>query len=200
MNDNITIKKLFCDISKFMISVMALCCSFSYFLKVVYSYAIEGLPLLLAVKYNFMNIYLLWIAGLAVWLTIKEKGLAFATSLILFTSGYFGRLLGEDVFIREEFAVRITAIFVVVMLVSGYLRYRYRGGETRLLDYLILAACTVFLSCINDVGLIAYWLQIFDFNYVKDFMIGMYVPCSAGLIYFFEVMIRNEVLHVDSPN
>lgn len=200
MNDNITIKKLFCDISKFMISVMALCCSFSCFLKVVYSYAIEGFPLLLAVKYNFMNIYLLWIAGLAVWLTIKEKGLAFATSLIIFTSGYFGRLLGEDVFIREEFAVRITAIFVVVMLVLGYLRYRYRGGETRLLDYLILAACTVFLSCINDVGLIAYWLKIFDFNYVKDVMIGMYVPCSAGLIYLFEVMIRNEVLHVDSPN
>lgn len=200
MNDNITIKKLFCDISKFMISVMALCCSFSYFLKVVYSYAIEGFPLLLAVKYNFMNIYLLWIAGLAVWLTIKEKGLAFATSLIIFTSGYFGRLLGEDVFIREEFAVRITAIFVVVMLVLGYLRYRYSGGETRLLDYLILAACTVFLSCINDVGFIAYWLQIFAFNYVKDFVIGMYVPCSAGLIYFFEVMIRNEVLHVDSPN
>lgn len=200
MNDNITIKKLFCDISKFMISVMALCCSFSYFLKVVYSYAIEGFPLLLAVKYNFMNIYLLWIAGLAVWLTIKEKGLAFATALILFTSGYFGRLLGDDVFIREEFAVRITAIFVVVMLVLGYLRYRYSGGETRLLDYLILAACTVFLSCINDVGLIAYWLQIFDFNYVKDFMIGMYVPCSAGLIYFFEVLIRNEVLQVDSSN
>lgn len=200
MNDNITIKKLFCDISKFMISVMALCCSFSYFLKVVYSYAIEGFPLLLAVKYNFMNIYLLWIAGLAVWLTIKEKGLAFVTSLIIFTSGYFGRLLGEDVFIMKEFAVRITAIFVVVMLVLGYLRYRYRGGDTRLLDYLILAACTVFLSCINDVGLIAYWLQIFDFNYVKDFMIGMYVPCSAGLIYFFEVMIRNEVLHVDSSN
>lgn len=200
MNDNITIKKLFCDISKFMISVMALCCSFSYFLKVVYSYAIEVFPLLLAVKYNFMNIYLLWIAGLAVWLTIKEKGLAFATALILFTSGYFGRLLGDDVFIREEFAVRITAIFVVVMLVLGYLRYRYSGGETRLLDYLILAACTVFLSCINDVGLIAYWLQIFDFNYVKDFMIGMYVPCSAGLIYFFEVLIRNEVLQVDSSN
>lgn len=200
MNDNITIKKLFFDIFKFMISVMALCCSFSYFLKVVYSYAIEGFPLLLAVKYNFMNIYLLWIAGLVVWLTIKEKGLAFATSLILFTSGYFRRLLGEDIFIREEFAVRITAIFVVVMLVLGYLRYRYRGGETRLLDYLILAACTVFLSCINDVGLIAYWLQIFAFNYVKDFVIGMYVPCSAGLIYFFEVMIRNEVLHVDSPN
>lgn len=200
MNDNITIKKLFFDIFKFMISVMALCCSFSYFLKVVYSYAIEGFPLLLAVKYNFMNIYLLWIAGLVVWLTIKEKGLAFATSLILFTSGYFGRLLGEDVFIREEFAVRITAIFVVVMLVSGYLRYRYRGGETRLFDYLILAACTVFLSCINDVCLIVYWLQIFDFNYVKDFMIGMYVPCSAGLIYFFEVLIRNEVLQVDSSN
>lgn len=200
MNDNITIKKLFFDIFKFMISVMALCCSFSYFLKVVYSYAIEGFPLLLAVKYNFMNIYLLWIAGLVVWLTIKEKGLAFATSLILFTSGYFGRLLGEDVFIVEEFAVRITAIFVVVMLVSGYLRYRYRGGETRLFDYLILAACTVFLSCINDVCLIVYWLQIFDFNYVKDFMIGMYVPCSAGLIYFFEVLIRNEVLQVDSSN
>ena len=200
MNDNITIKKLFFDIFKFMISVMALCCSFSYFLKVVYSYAIEGFPLLLAVKYNFMNIYLLWIAGLAVWLTIKEKGLAFATSLIIFTSGYFGRLLGEDVFIMKEFAVRITAIFVVVMLVLGYLRYRYRGSETRLLDYLILAACTVFLSCINDVGLIAYWLQIFAFNYVKDFVIGMYVPCSAGLIYFFEVMIRNEVLHVDSSN
>ena len=200
MNDNITIKKLFCDMLKFMISVMALCCSFSYFLKVVYSYAIEGLPLLIAVKYNFMHIYLLLIAGLAVWLTIKEKGLAFATALILFTSGYFGRLLGEGVFIREEFAVRITAIFVVVMLVLGYLRYRYSGGETRLLDYLILAASTVFLSCINDVGLIAYWLQIFDFNYVKDFVIGMYVPCSAGLIYFFEVMIRNEVLHVDSPN
>jgi uncharacterized membrane protein len=200
MNDNITIKKLFCDMLKFMISVMALCCSFSYFLKVVYSYAIEGLPLLVAVKYNFMHIYLLLIAGLAVWLTIKEKGLTFTTSLILFTSGYFGRLLGEDIFIREEFAVRITAIFVVVMLVLGYLRYRYRGGETRLLDYLILAACTVFLSCINDVGLIAYWLQIFDFNYVKDFVIGMYVPCSAGLIYFFEVMIRNEVLHVNSPN
>lgn len=200
MNDNITIKKLFCDISKFMISVMALCCSFSYFLKVVYSYAIEGFPLLLAVKYNFMNIYLLWIAGLAVWLTIKEKGLAFATSLIIFTSGYFGRLLGEDVFIREEFAVRITAIFVVVMLVLGYLRYRYSGGETRLLDYLILAACTVFLSCINDVGFIAYWLQIFAFNYVKDFVIGMYVPCSTGLIYFFEVMILNEVLHVDFSN
>lgn len=126
--------------------------------------------------------------------------ITFATSLILFTSGYFGRLLGEDIFIREEFAVRITAIFVVVMLVLGYLRYRYRGGETRLLDYLILAACTVFLSCINDVGLIAYWLQIFDFNYVKDFVIGMYVPCSTGLIYFFEVMIRNEVLHVDSSN
>ena len=142
----------------------------------------------------------MWIAGLAVWLTIKEKGLAFATALILFTSGYFGRLLGEDVFIREEFAVRITAIFVVVMLVLGYLRYRYRGGETRLLDYLILATCTVFLSCINDVGLIAYWLKIFAFNYVKDFVIGMYVPCSAGLIYFFEVMIRNEVLHVDSSN
>lgn len=200
MNDNITIKKLFFDIFKFMISVMALCCSFSYFLKVVYSYAIEGFPLLLAVKYNFMNIYLLWIAGLVVWLTIKEKGLAFATSLILFTSGYFGRLLGEDVFIVEEFAVRITAIFVVVMLVLGYLRYRYSGGETRLLDYLILAACTVFLSCINDVGFIAYWLQIFAFNYVKDFVIGMYVPCSTGLIYFFEVMIRNEVLHVDSSN
>lgn len=200
MNDNITIKKLFCDMLKFMISVMALCCSFSYFLKVVYSYAIEGLPLLVAVKYNFMHIYLLLIAGLAVWLTIKEKGLAFATALILFTSGYFGRLLGEGVFIREEFAVRITAIFVVVMLVLGYLRYRYSGGETRLLDYLILAACTVFLSCINDVGLIAYWLQIFAFNYVKDFVIGMYVPCSAGLIYFFEVMIRNEVLHVDSSN
>lgn len=200
MNDNITIKKLFFDIFKFMISVMALCCSFSYFLKVVYSYAIEGFPLLLAVKYNFMNIYLLWIAGLVVWLTIKEKGLAFATSLILFTSGYLGRLLGEDVFIVEEFAVRITAIFVVIMLVLGYLRYRYRGGETRLLEYLILAACTVFLSCINDVGLIAYWLQIFDFNYVKDFMIGMYVPCSAGLIYFFEVLIRNEVLQVDSSN
>ena len=132
MNDNITIKKLFCDMLKFMISVMALCCSFSYFLKVVYSYAIEGFPLLIAVKYNFMHIYLLWIAGLAVWLTIKEKGLAFATALILFTSGY--------------------------------------------------------------------WLQIFDFNYVKDFMIGMYVPCSAGLIYLFEVMIRNEVLHVDSSN
>ena len=82
--------------------------------------------------------------------------ITFATSLILFTSGYLGRLLGEDIFIREEFAVRITAIFVVVMLVLGYLRYRYRGGETRLLDYLILAACTVFLSCINDVGLIAY--------------------------------------------
>lgn len=200
MNDNITIKKLFCDMLKFMISVMALCCSFSYFLKVVYSYAIEGFSLLMAVKYNFMHIYLLLIAGLAVWLTIKEKGLAFATALILFTSGYFGRLLGEDVFIREEFAVRITAIFVVVMLVLGYLRYRYRGGETRLLDYLILAACTVFLSCINDVGLIAYWLKIFDFNYVKDVMIGMYVPCSAGLIYFFEVMMRNEVLHVDSSN
>lgn len=200
MNDNITIKKLFCDMLKFMISVMALCCSFSYFLKVVYSYAIEGFSLLMAVKYNFMHIYLLLIAGLAVWLTIKEKGLAFATYLILFTSGYFGRLLGEGVFIREEFAVRITAIFVVVMLVLGYLRYRYRGGETRLLDYLILAACTVFLSCINDVGLIAYWLKIFDFNYVKDFVIGMYVPCSAGLIYFFEVMIRNEVLHVDSSN
>lgn len=200
MNDNITIKKLFCDMLKFMISVMALCCSFSYFLKVVYSYAIEGFPLLIAVKYNFMHIYLLWIAGLAVWLTIKEKGLAFATALILFTSGYFGRLLGEDVFIREEFAVRITAIFVIVMLVLGYLRYRYRGGETRLLDYLILAACTVFLSCINDVGLIAYWLKIFDFNYVKDVMIGMYVPCSAGLIYLFEVMIRNEVLHVDFSN
>ena len=200
MNDNITIKKLFCDMLKFMISVMALCCSFSYFLKVVYSYAIEGLPLLVAVKYNFMHIYLLLIAGLAVWLTIKEKGLAFTTSLILFASGYFGRLLGEGVFIREEFAVRITAIFVVVMLVLGYLRYRYRGGETRLLDYLILAACTVFLSCINDVGLIAYWLKIFDFNYVKDFVIGMYVPCIAGLIYFFEVMIRNEVLHVDSSN
>lgn len=200
MNDNITIKKLFCDMLKFMISVMALCCSFSYFLKVVYSYAIEGLPLLVAVKYNFMHIYLLLIAGLAVWLTIKEKGLAFTTSLILFASGYFGRLLGEGVFIREEFAVRITAIFVVVMLVLGYLRYRYRGGETRLLDYLILAACTVFLSCINDVGLIAYWLKIFDFDYVKDVMIGMYVPCSAGLIYLFEVMIRNEVLHVDSSN
>lgn len=200
MNDNITIKKLFCDMLKFMISVMALCCSFSYFFKVVYSYAIEGFSLLMAVKYNFMHIYLLLIAGLAVWLTIKEKGLAFTTSLILFTSGYFGRLLGEDIFIREEFAVRITAIFVVVMLVLGYLRYRYSGGETRLLDYLILAACTVFLSCINDVGLIAYWLQIFDFNYVKDFVIGMYVPCSAGLIYFFEVMIRNEVLHVDSSN
>lgn len=200
MNDNITIKKLFCDMLKFMISVMALCCSFSYFLKVVYSYAIEGLPLLVAVKYNFMHIYLLLIAGLAVWLTIEEKGLAFTTSLILFASGYFGRLLGEGVFIREEFAVRITAIFVVVMLVLGYLRYRYRGGETRLLDYLILAACTVFLSCINDVGLIAYWLKIFDFNYVKDFVIGMYVPCIAGLIYFFEVMIRNEVLHVDSSN
>lgn len=200
MNDNITIKKLFCDMLKFMISVMALCCSFSYFLKVVYSYAIEGFSLLMAVKYNFMHIYLLLITGLAVWLTIKEKGLAFATYLILFTSGYFGRLLGEGVFIREEFAVRITAIFVVVMLVLGYLRYRYRGGETRLLDYLILAACTVFLSCINDVGLIAYWLKIFDFNYVKDFVIGMYVPCSAGLIYFFEVMIRNEVLHVDSSN
>lgn len=200
MNDNITIKKLFCDMLKFMISVMALCCSFSYFFKVVYSYAIEGFSLLMAVKYNFMHIYLLLIAGLAVWLTIKEKGLAFTTSLILFTSGYFGRLLGEDIFIRGEFAVRITAIFVVVMLVLGYLRYRYRGGETRLLDYLILAACTVFLSCINDVGLIAYWLQIFDFNYVKDFVIGMYVPCSAGLIYFFEVMIRNEVLHVDSSN
>lgn len=200
MNDNITIKKLFCDMLKFMISVMALCCSFSYFFKVVYSYAIEGFSLLMAVKYNFMHIYLLLIAGLAVWLTIKEKGLAFATSLILFTSGYFGRLLGEGVFIREEFAVRITAIFVVVMLVLGYLRYRYRGGETRLLDYLILAACTVFLSCINDVGLIAYWLKIFAFNYVKDFVIGMYVPCSAGLIYFFEVMIRNEVLHVDSSN
>lgn len=200
MNDNITIKKLFCDMLKFMISVMALCCSFSYFLKVVYSYAIEGFPLLIAVKYNFMHIYLLWIAGLAVWLTIKEKGLAFATSLILFTSGYFGRLLGEDVFIREEFAVRITAIFVVVMLVLGYLRYRYRGAETRLLDYLILATSTVFLSCINDVGIIANCLQIFDFNYVKDFMIGMYVPCSAGLIYFFEVMIRNEVLQVDSSN
>lgn len=126
--------------------------------------------------------------------------ITFATALILFTSGYFGRLLGDDVFIREEFAVRITAIFVVVMLVLEYLRYRYCGGETRLLDYLILAACTVFLSCINDVGLIAYWLQIFAFNYVKDFVIGMYVPCSAGLIYFFEVMIRNEVLHVDSPN
>lgn len=126
--------------------------------------------------------------------------ITFATALILFTSGYFGRLLGEGVFIREEFAVRITAIFVVVMLVLGYLRYRYRGGETRLLDYLILAACTVFLSCINDVGLIAYWLQIFDFNYVKDFVIGMYVPCSAGLIYFIEVMMRNEVLHVDSSN
>lgn len=200
MNDNITIKKLFCDMLKFMISVMALCCSFSYFFKVVYSYAIEGFSLLMAVKYNFMHIYLLLIAGLAVWLTIKEKGLAFATALIIFASGYFGRLLGEGVFIREEFAVRITAIFVVVMLVLGYLRYRYRGGETRLLDYLILAACTVFLSCINDVGLIAYWLQIFDFNYVKDFVIGMYVPCSAGLIYFFEVMIRNEVLHVDSSN
>lgn len=200
MNDNITIKKLFCDMLKFMISVMALCCSFSYFLKVVYSYAIEGFPLLIAVKYNFMHIYLLWIAGLAVWLTIKEKGLAFATSLILFTSGYFGRLLGEDVFIREKFAVRITAIFVVVMLVLGYLRYRYRGAETRLLDYLILATSTVFLSCINDVGIIANCLQIFDFNYVKDFMIGMYVPCSAGLIYFFEVMIRNEVLQVDSSN
>lgn len=169
-----------------MISVMALCCSFSYFLKVVYSYAIEGFPLLIAVKYNFMHIYLLWIAGLVVWLTIKEKGLAFATSLILFTSGYFGRLLVEDVFIVKEFAVRITAVFVLVMLVLGYLRYRYRCGETRLLDYLILAACTVFLSCINDVGLIAYWLQIFDFNYVKDFMIGMYVPCSAGLIYFLK--------------
>lgn len=86
------------------------------------------------------------------------------------------------------------------MLVLGYLRYRYSGGEIRLLDYLILAACTVFLSCINGVGLIAYCLQIFDFNYVKDFMIGMYVPCSAGLIYFFEVMIRNEVLHVDFSN
>lgn len=34
----------------------------------------------------------------------------------------------------------------------------------------------------------------------EDFVIGMYVPCSAGLIYFFEVMIRNEVLHVDSSN
>jgi hypothetical protein len=34
----------------------------------------------------------------------------------------------------------------------------------------------------------------------EDVMIGMYVPCSAGLIYFFEVMIRNEVLHVDSSN
>lgn len=34
----------------------------------------------------------------------------------------------------------------------------------------------------------------------EDFVIGMYVSCSAGLIYFFEVMIRNEVLHVDSPN
>lgn len=200
MNDNITIKKLFCNMLKFMISIMALCCSFSYFFKVVYSYAIEGFSLLMAVKYNFMHIYLLLIAGLAVWLTIKEKGLAFATALILFASGYFGRLLGEGVFIREEFAVRITAIFVVVMLVLGYLRYRYSGGETRLLDYLILAACTVFLSCINDVGLIAYWLQIFDFNYVKDFVIGMYVPCSAGLIYFFEVMIRNEILHVDSSN
>lgn len=126
--------------------------------------------------------------------------ITFATALILFTSGYFGRLLGEDVFIREEFAVRITAIFVVVMLVLGYLRYRYRGAETRLLDYLILAASTAFLSCINDVGLIAYWLLIFDFNYVKDFVIAMYVPCSAGLIYLFEVMIRNEVLHVDSSN
>lgn len=126
--------------------------------------------------------------------------ITFATALILFTSGYFGRLLGEDVFIREEFAVRITAIFVVVMLVLGYLRYRYRGAETRLLDYLILAASTVFLSCLNDIGLIAYCLQIVDFNYVKDVMIAMYVPCSAGLIYFFEVMIRNEVLHVDSSN
>ena len=86
------------------------------------------------------------------------------------------------------------------MLVLGYLRYRYRGAETRLLDYLILAASTAFLSCINDVGLIAYWLQIFDFNYVKDFVIGMYVPCSTGLIYFFEVMIRKKVLHLDSSN
>lgn len=86
------------------------------------------------------------------------------------------------------------------MLVLGYLRYRYRGAETRLLDYLILAASTVFLSCLNDIGLIAYCLQIVDFNYVKDVMIAMYVPCSAGLIYFFEVMIRNEVLHVDSSN
>lgn len=80
MNDNITIKKLFCDMLKFMISVMALCCSFSYFFKVVYSYAIEGFSLLMAVKYNFMHIYLLLIAGLAVWLTIKEKGLAFCNS------------------------------------------------------------------------------------------------------------------------
>lgn len=29
MNDNITTKKLFCNMLKFMISVMALCCSFS---------------------------------------------------------------------------------------------------------------------------------------------------------------------------
>ena len=28
--------------------------------------------------------------------------ITFATALILFTSGYFGRLLGEGVFIRED--------------------------------------------------------------------------------------------------
>lgn len=200
MIDSSIVKNLFFDMLKFMISVMALCWSSSYFLTVAYSYAIEGFPLLIAVKYNFTPTYLLWVAGLALWLTIKEKGLAFATSLILFTSGYFGILLGKDIFIMKEVAVRITAIFVVVMLVLGYLRYRYRNAETRLFDYLLLASCTVFLSCINDIGLIAFWLQIFDVNYVKDFMIGMYVPCSAGLIYFFEVMMHNEAFYVDSSN
>ena len=136
MIDNSVVKNLFFDMLKFMISVMALCWSSSYFLAVAYSYAIEGFPLLAAVKYNFTSMYFFWVAGLVVWLTIEEKGLAFATALILFISDYFGRLLGyrmfEDLFIMNEIIVRIAAIFMVVMLVLGYLRYRYRDGETRL--------------------------------------------------------------------
>ena len=42
MIDNSVVKNLFFDMLKFMISVIALCWSSSYFLAVAYSYAAEG--------------------------------------------------------------------------------------------------------------------------------------------------------------
>lgn len=196
MNDDAKIKEIFFDTIKFTISVMALCLSSTYFFDVAYSYAIEGFPLLAAVKHNFTLIYLLWVVGLVIWLKIEEKGLAFAISLIMVTSDYFGRLLGyrmlEDVLTMNKIAVRITAIFVVVILMFGYLRYKYRDSDTRLLHYLILASCTLFFSCINDVGLLDFGMPVINFIRVKDFMIGVYVPWCAGIMYVCEILMYDK--------
>ena len=196
MSKNSMLWGLFLDVFKFMLSVMALCFSSRYFLDLGYSYAIEGLPLLLAVKCNFAPLYLLWVIGIAIWLKIEEKGLAFATSLIILTGSYLGRRLGylmpEDMVLMNAMALRITFVFAFVIFVLAYLRYRYREGDTRLFHYLILATCTIFLSCINDVAIIASWLPMIDFEHVKDFMTGVYVSWSSGLIYIFEVLIYDE--------